>query len=64
MCTCAARRYGVTSSQVADVREATAYRLPFKRRRRLMDDWAEYVAGESRDPDADPVRLRRWLMSR
>ena len=28
----------------------------FERRRRLMDDWATYLAGERRDPEATPVR--------
>ena len=28
----------------------------FERRRKLMDDWAAYLAGERRDPDAGPVR--------
>ena len=27
----------------------------FDRRRRLMNDWAAYLAGESRDPEADPL---------
>ena len=27
----------------------------FERRRRLMDDWAAYVAGECRDPEAGPL---------
>ena len=28
----------------------------FERRRRLMDDWAAYLADKSRDPEAGPVR--------
>ena len=28
----------------------------FERRRRLMDDWAAYLAGERRDPEVGPVR--------
>ena len=28
----------------------------FERRRRLMDDWAAYLAGERRGPKAGPVR--------
>ena len=28
----------------------------FERRRRLMDDWAAYLAAERRDPDVGPVR--------
>ena len=28
----------------------------FERRRRLMDDWAAYLSGERRDPEAGPVR--------
>ena len=28
----------------------------FERRRRLMNDWAAYLAGEHRDPEAGPVR--------
>ncbi len=28
----------------------------YERRRRLMNDWATYLAGESRDPEADLVR--------
>ena len=28
----------------------------FERRRRLMNDWAAYLAGERRDPEAGPVR--------
>ncbi|MDE2925523.1 MAG: hypothetical protein OXT71_03900 [Acidobacteriota bacterium] len=28
----------------------------FERRRRLMDDWADYMAGESRDPAAGRLR--------
>ena len=28
----------------------------FERRRRLMDDWADYLAGESREPEAAPSR--------
>ena len=28
----------------------------FERRRRLMDDWADYLAGESRDGEAGPIR--------
>ena len=28
----------------------------FERRRRLMDDWATYLAGETRDPEAVPSR--------
>ena len=27
----------------------------FERRRRLMDDWAAYLAGERRDPEAQRV---------
>ena len=27
----------------------------FERRRRLMGDWAAYLAGESRDPEAGPI---------
>ena len=29
----------------------------FERRRVLMDDWAAYLAGERRDPEARPFRL-------
>ena len=28
----------------------------FERRRRLMDDWAAYLADKSRDPEAEPAR--------
>ena len=28
----------------------------FERRRRLMNDWAAYLAGQSRDPEAGPIR--------
>ena len=28
----------------------------FERRRRLMEDWAAYLAGESREPEAVPIR--------
>ena len=28
----------------------------FERRRRLMNDWAAYLADKSRDPEAGPVR--------
>ena len=28
----------------------------FERCRRLMDDWASYLAGERRDPEAGPIR--------
>ena len=28
----------------------------FERRRRLMDDWASYLAGESRQPEDEPIR--------
>ena len=28
----------------------------FERRRVLMDDWAAYLAGERRDPEAEPAR--------
>ena len=28
----------------------------FERRRRVMNDWAAYLAGEHRDPDAGPIR--------
>ena len=28
----------------------------FERRRRLMDDWAGYLAGESRQPEDEPIR--------
>ena len=28
----------------------------YERRRLLMNDWAAYLAGESRAPEADPVR--------
>ena len=28
----------------------------FERRRRLMNDWAAYLAGDSRDPEAGPIR--------
>ena len=28
----------------------------FERRRRLMDDWAGYVVGESRQPEDEPIR--------
>ena len=28
----------------------------FERRRRLMDDWAAYLADKSRDPEAGPIR--------
>ena len=28
----------------------------FERRRRLMDDWAVYLARERREPEADPIR--------
>ena len=35
-----------------------AYRCSdlFERRRRLMDDWASYLAGEGREPEAGPTR--------
>ena len=37
---------------------ATPYRRTdlFERRRRFMNDWAAYLAGESRDPEAGPGR--------
>ena len=28
----------------------------FERRRRLMDDWAAYLAGKSQEPEAGPIR--------
>ena len=28
----------------------------FERRRRLMNDWAAYLASERRDPEAEPIR--------
>ena len=28
----------------------------FERRRRLMNDWAAYLASQSRDPEAGPIR--------
>ena len=28
----------------------------FERRRRLMEDWAAYLAGESREVEAEPIR--------
>ena len=28
----------------------------FERRRRLMDDWADYLAGETLEPEAAPSR--------
>ena len=30
----------------------------FERRRRLMDDWADYLAGETPEPEAAPSRRR------
>ena len=30
----------------------------FERRRRLMDDWAAYLAGERRDPEAGLTGMR------
>lgn len=30
----------------------------FEHRRRLMDDWASYLAGESRDPEVGPASLK------
>ena len=45
-------RIGGPWTNSVDQRGRTAYRRSdlFKRRRRLMDDWARYLAGGSRKP--------------
>ena len=45
-------------AHVVQNRVEAAYRRTdlFERRRRLMDDWAAYLADKSRDPEAEPVR--------
>ena len=45
-------------AHVVQNRVETAYRRTdlFERRRRLMDDWAAYLADKSRDPEAGPIR--------
>ena len=45
-------------AHVVQKRVEAAYRRTdlFERRRRLMDDWAVYLARERRESEADPVR--------
>ena len=45
-------------AHVVQNRIEAAYRRTdlFERRRRLMNDWAAYLADKSRDPEAGPVR--------
>ena len=39
-----------------EVVEAAYRRTDLLERQRLMDDWAAYLAGECRDPEAGPIR--------
>ena len=45
-------------AHVVQNRVEAAYRRTdlFERRRRLMNDWAAYLAGQSRGPEAGPIR--------
>ena len=49
---------GAALAHVVQNRVEAAYRRSdlFERRRRLMDDWAAYLAGESCDSEAGPIR--------